>query len=268
MSLFNHGFWLLLLLFNLASNLYGQTPEELKRYRYESQDSSTNAVKRVKTKLLSNLRPTEKFDIIFDWGFLLSELHPNPAPNDSAPVRSAGSGSRSFGISFNYTIGNRLIAKIQPSINLMRITLDQTERKNFIVRQRDSLTTERIRAEYVELPICISLPLKVDSSRFKVISFIDVGFGVGYRLGSSYKYISNRPENRFRLVVPTIEDLNPWRTYVCVKLAYRFVGIWATYRLSPVFRSARRFNYSDTETPDLRPYPKFPPFELGFSIIL
>jgi len=243
-------------LFSLMNlQLVGQDKsDDIEYYRYKGEDTLKGSpLSRVQTRL-KNIRPTEKFDIILNYGFMLSVNQP-----DSVPIRTSGSGTRFVGISLNYLVAPNFALKVQPGFSFFKISFDQNSKKTF-PSPSDSANQEKLRAEYFEVPLALTYIIQTDTVKGKFVSFVEAGFSAGYKIGSSYKLSRIEDGQQVKVKLPGIDGLETWRLGVFAKLTYRFVGLWAYYRLTPLF--------TESEQAGGFRYPQFSPWEIGFSIIL
>ena len=259
MKLDLNGFWIGFLILAFCGAIprtsYAQDEVDIiEYYEYRGKDTVRRSPLTRAQIRLRNIKPTERFDIQLNWGFLLAQSMP-----DTVPVRTSSSGSRVVSLSLNYLITDRLLIKIQPGFSFYKITFEQSVLKTF-PSQADSANKEKLRSEYIDLGFGLAYVLQADASKGKLVSMLEVGVTGGHLLGSSYKLTRNEDGQIVKLKIPGVPDLNPWRTGAYARLSYKFVGIWGFYHLAPVFRAE--------ESSDGIRYPRFARWELGFSIIL
>lgn len=228
--------------------------DQIEYYRYKGQDTVRRSALTQAQIRLRNIRPTEKFDLLLNWGFLLSGNMP-----DTVPVRTSASGTRFVGLSFNYLLSEKVIFKLQPGFSFFKVTFDQKSSKTF-PSDADSANREKLRAEYFEVGAAFAYVIQADTAKGKIVSSFEAGAVGGRLIGSSYKLTRTEDGQTVKIKIPGVDDINPWRAGLFAKLTYRFVGIWAFYRLTPLFR--------DLPPRDGFRYPSFPAWELGFSVIL
>ena len=247
-----------LILAGLMLTLFSATPSYLRaqidvdNYRYQTPEDST-LNKRLQ-RWRARIRPTEKFDLVWNKGFLVTTNMP-----DSIPLKTVTSGTNFIGVSLNYQLAKRFMCYIQPGFSFFKMNFDQTRAKTYPT-PADSQSTEKILVDYFEMPIGVALVLQRDEERGRNLALWEIGGSFGYLIGSSYKTVRSANGRRIKSKINAIPDLEPFRIGVYSKLTYRFVGIWAYYRLNEVFK---QISYPDgTRTP------KISRFEIGFSVIL
>ena len=238
-----------LLLFVPASVL-AQTEEELEKYRYQD-----TLPERARNRLFKQVRPSERFDLFFNRGFLIR----TGTQPDSVPFKPAQSGTYLVGISFNFQLAPRWIWRVQPCAAFQTVAFDSKAGKKF-PNIRDSVSTERLRSDYIELHNAISFVFNRDTVKKRSTAWVDVGICLGVRVGGRWRIHTTEGTRKAVLTLPGVEGMSPIRAGVFVKIAYRFAGVWAYYRFSNLF--------VNNATLDGRPYPKFEGFELGFSLML
>lgn len=233
--------------------VFGQTEAELKKYRYQpTEDEQKKSGRGIGA---GNIRPTEKFDLIFNYGFLVTNNMP-----DGFEVRPGSSGSRFVGVSLNYIFSHKLMAKVQPGFTFFKLNF----RENAIdtLGSAEPVTNDlKLRAEYLDLPVGLTWVLKEDTVKNKFLAYVDVGATVGYRIGSSYKFVTGSGDDRVKIKIPGIEDVQRWRFALFAKAAYSFGGVWVLYRLNDFF-------HTDRQDSEGVPHPEFSKLEIGFSIVL
>ena len=244
-------FWLVAL---PISGLGQEESDLIEYYKYKGADTVRRSPLTKAQIRLRSIKATERFDLQLNWGFLIAQQMP-----DSVPVRTSSSGSRVVGLSFNYLVTDRWMIKVQPGCSFFKITFEQSRQKTF-PSPADSANKEKLRTEFLDLALGVAYVLQADTAKGKFISVLEAGISGARLLGSSYKLTRIENGQTAKLKLPGIPDINPWRAGAYLRLSYRFVGLWAFYRFTPVFRisqSAEGFMY-----------PSFPRWELGFSVIL
>lgn len=230
--------------------------DEREKYRYIPPTDSFTQAKLAKNQWRAHIRPTERFDFIFNRGFLLKQ-------SGYANTITSGSGTYFFGLGFNYFLSPKFMLKMQPGISLYRLLYsDSTEQAP--IRPTDRLYRIRIGADYIESSFGIGYVVYRDTVKKRINSTIEAGVSLGYRIGKNKTYeIKQDPESDVlsQLSIPDAGTFLPFRLGVYARLSYRFVGIWAFYRLNPVYNS----NAENSKGIKL---PRFSPLEIGFSITL
>jgi hypothetical protein len=227
-----------------------QLPDEIQKYRYQD-----TLPERPRKRLFSQVRPSERFDLFFNRGFLIR----TGAQPDSVPFKPAQSGTYLVGISFHFQLARRWIWRLQPCAAFHVLTFESIPAKKF-PNFRDSLSTERLRSDYLEIHNALSFVFSRDTVKKRTTAWVDAGVSLGVRVGGRWRINTVENGRRALLTLPGVEGMNPIRAGVFVKIAYRFAGIWAYYRFTPLFLREASLNG--------RPYPKFEGFELGFSVML
>lgn len=231
----------------------GQTEAEIKKYRYDAPQDS--AEQNSRAFAAQNIRPTEKFDLIFNYGFLVTNDMP-----EGYEVRPGSSGSRFVGVSLNYIFSRKIVAKIQPGFTFFKLNFRENEVDS--IGGAQPVTNDlKLRAEYFDLPVALTWVLKEDTAKNKFVAYIDAGATFGYRIGSSYKFVTEDGGEQLKIKAPGLEDTQRWRFALFGKITYSFGGLWVLYRMNDFFHTDRR----DAEGEF---YPSFSKLEIGFSIVL
>ncbi|MCS7085546.1 MAG: hypothetical protein NZ534_05670, partial [Bacteroidia bacterium] len=192
--------------------LKAQSDDEIARYRY--QDTLARAPR---VRFLRQVRPSERFDLFFNRGFLIGTgLQP-----DSVPFKTAQSGTYLAGISFNFWLGKRWIWRVQPCAAFFVLTFDARPQKKF-PNFRDSLSSERLRTDYLEIHNALSFVFSYDSVKKRTTAWVDAGVCLGVNVGGRWKINTFEGSRRAVVTLLDVPGLHPLRAGVFVKLAYRF----------------------------------------------
>lgn len=234
-----------------------QSKSDLEKYRYPD-DSLKKARKIMGRKFVKNIRPTEKFDLLWNNGFLFLNKE-----SKDYEVRSASSGTTFLGLSLNYIAGPKILFKAQPGVCWYGYSIGTTSEKYkpLYSFEGKKVTDKKISATYLEMPIAFALVLKGDTAKGKFISMIETGISFGYAISNQFsctEIINGREAN---VSFSNIPNLNKIKIGLHGKVTYGIVGLWFYYRLNPFFQS-------DKLTFSGIPYPNFSKLEIGFSVIL
>ena len=246
-----------MLSFSLFSYAFCQSKTDLEKYRYP-EDSLKKAKKIMGRKFIKNIRPTEKFDLLWNNGFLLLNKE-----SKSYEVRSASSGTTFLGLSLNYIAGPKFLFKAQPGVCWYgySIGIKGDQYKPLYSFEGQKTTDKKISATYIEMPIAIAFVLKSDTAKGKFISMIETGVSFGYAISNRFSCTEMINGREAGVSFSNIPDLNKIKIGLHGKVTYGIVGLWFYYRLNSFFQS-------DKLTFSGLPYPNFSKLELGFSIIL
>jgi|GEM_PF-4299913 len=237
-----------------------QSPIDLKNYRYPNQDSAKYLRRANERDFVRKIRPTERFDIVYNNGFLVTS-----SMVDTIPLRSASSGSQYLGFSYNLIASPRWIFKFQTGICFYGFSFNnvpERQRTSLFTFESDSVTNKKLQMTYLDFPLSVAYVWKRDTTKGKFISMIEFGPTIGFQLGSSFSFDQTLNRKTARINFSDIPDLNPIKLGIYTKISYGIVGLWVFYRLNPVFQSNVRIHDSE------KYYPKFSSLEIGFSIIL
>lgn len=171
----------------------------------------------------------ERFDLVFERGFLIPTNQP-----DSVPLSIARSGSYFIGASINLLFAERWRLRIQPGVSIFKMTFQQSAGKTYPT-PADSLSEEKIRNSYIELPIGVAYVLNRDE-QFRTVSFLELGIRPGVFLASSYKWTTQLNGEQAKVKLPLNDDFNWFRLGAYAKVTYRFLGFYTYYRFSELFQ--------------------------------
>jgi hypothetical protein len=255
---------LISLLFALgAFSLRGQNKSETEIKQYCCNPSSLKILgDSARNWRFTEVRPTEKFDIIFNKGFEIftPNIDTGGGQFESLPINNIGSGTNFIGLSFNWILARRWALKIQPGIAFYNIAFN----KNFNIAETQEFIKEDIMrikfsSQYLEVPIGLGYALYRDNKK-KLISYMELGASLGIKVGSginiAFSKINNISQPEIR--VGGIPEINLFRAGAYTKLVYRIFGIWAFYKFTDYFQESR----GGFKLPDLGQ------LELGFSFVL
>ncbi len=186
---------------------------------------------------------------------------------DSVPLLSTGSGTTFIGFGYNLIFSSRLRLHFQPGIGFLRLTFDQQPQKKFPVAGDTTFILERFRLTYVQLPIQLAIILKRNEEA-KVLTKIELGPVVGVLLNASQKFKQSLSGGIRRTLTLKYSFLpNPYRWFYGVQASfyYRWIGFFAFYRLSPLFKAGSQY---ENPRGEVLGYPRFSSFSLGFQIVL
>lgn len=203
-----------------------------------------------------------KFDLFFRYTFLITGQW-----TDTIPLLINGTGSTYYGISVNYSLRPRYRFLFQSHINAFKLLFQQTDKKRFPTVGDSVYTMERFRFLYGGVGFYGTRILSLSSDGKRIFSEIGIGGNVNLLLATTKKMKESLPETKRNRIIkePKIPNAHLWRIEVNAFYRYRWVGLWMTYRLTPLFRPGKEY----TSPLQYRyPYPEFPPFEVGFFVIL
>lgn len=254
--------WVVVLALQWATVL-GQPPTEkdYQRYRYvdttDRQESGRDVLWR-----FEEVRPTEKFDLILGRTFAVTI-----GQVEAAAVSPGLSGTWHLGLGFNWLLNRRKLFALtaEPAITFHGFEFPQRSDRTFPTQTVDSLRSERIRATFVELNAALRLNIRRDTSRRKLLTYLEIGGNVGYAVARSFRFTTTDTRgNVVEEAYPDYPAVTPVKVQVFARLVYRFLGLWAQYRVTPYFRPDAVWDFD----PPARSYPVMPPFELGFVIMI
>lgn len=204
-------------------------------------------------------RPGERTDLYIGRAFTFSQ-----ANSDSIPI-AATTGSVTIHFSYNFLVNKLLSFRVQPGVSFYRLTFESNESK-ILLSPADSGYTDKLRIIYAELPIAVGFALRRDEIN-RVETLLEVGASFGYQVQNALK-IRRRLDNG-QVEVSKIEnfendDVNPFQVKLFTRLTYKIVGIYATYRVTDLFRDGSTFTRTDNGQPE--PWPTAPRFEIGLSV--
>lgn len=244
----------------LVNTLVGQTKSELNKYRFPNQDSAKYSRRANERDFVRKIRPTERFDLVYNNGFLVTT---NMV--DTIPLRSASSGSQYLGLSYNLIASPKWIFKFQTGLCLYGFSFNNVSEKQrtpLFAFESDTVTNKKLNMTYLDFPIAVTYVWKRDTAKGKFISMIEFGPTIGIQLSSSFSFDQTLNGKTARVSYTNIPDLNPIKLGLYTKISYGIVGLWVFYRINPVFQTKAHIHNTD------KLYPKFSQLEIGFSIIL
>ena len=112
-------------------------------------------------------------------------------------------------------------------------------------------SSNKLNLKYIDLPIELRLRFPTSDSRFVRAYF---GFRLGYRIDSYARLTTDQR----RVAFSRLDSVNPWLASVSMRLGYGMFGLYASYGLTPIFRSGALL-----ETQSLEPIRML---QLGISI--
>ena len=202
---------------------------------------------------------TDRFDLVFNRGFLFNSGMP-----DSVPINPATSGTTFIGLSFNLLFNKKFAIHFQPGVAFFKINYLQKNNKTFPSSGDTLYAYERQRMYYVEMPVGFRWNFLRDTTKGRIQSFVEVGASFGYLIGSSYKVRLDYQGQTAILKIPDIPNVNTIRAGIFTKLNYRYFGFWAFYRLTDVFVKSATYT---TPNGGQGKYPTISPIELGISVV-
>ncbi|MCS7074969.1 MAG: PorT family protein [Bacteroidia bacterium] len=233
--------------------LFAQQTEE------ETSEPQLNRDPHLLTKDSLEVIITDRFDFIFNRGFLFISGMP-----DSVPINPATSGTTFIGLSFNLLFNKKFAIHFQPGLSFFKINYLQKSGKTFPSIGDSLYEYERQRMYYVEVPIGFRWNFLRDSIKGRIQTFVEVGASLGYLLGSSYKLKLNYQGKATIMKIPDIPNVNIIRAGLYAKLNYRFFGFWVFYRLTELFRYSATYRTANGGEGN---YPKIAPLELGVAVV-
>ncbi len=208
-------------------------------------------------------RGGEKFDIIYRRSFLIATDMP-----DSVPVFINSSGSNVLLLSYNFILSSEWKLKLQGGLNFFKITFRQTKDKIFPTVGDSVYILERYRMNYVTFSPSLSWVIKRNPKSKKVIYELEVGPVIGVLFSSNEKSKQKYSQDPSRIItqkIAKIPNLNKLRYGIQGTFRYKWVGLFASYRLSSVFN--KNTNYKTALGYSIE-YPRFSRLEIGLAIIL
>lgn len=175
---------------------------------------------------------------------------------DSAPITSGASGLTHIGIGYDLSLRKWLALRFELGFSFLKINFSQTTDKTFPTVGDSLYVYERLKTNYMMIPLAFRFIFH-RTSKGKVDFFADAGFNFGVLLGGSYKLRLKDSENGDRAILKLRinSQVNPIRYGAFGRMMYKFIGLYANYRLSTVYKSNLN-------------YPKFSQLEYGVSLIL
>ncbi len=209
------------------------------------------------------VRPGERFDIVFNTGYLLGG-----ASADSAPTNGL-SGTTFLGFSFNWVVNRRFALKAQPGVAFYKLNFDQTPAKRFPTPPDSGVTSEKLRAFYIEVPLGVAIAIKRDEQD-RLRTWAELGATVGYRFDSSLKLAGTDANgDAFKLRTDGIRGFARWRVGLYGKVAYKLFGFWAFYRLTDVFEPGAGYDpVQGVRRAGPARFVEPPRFEFGVTLVL
>jgi hypothetical protein len=208
----------------------------------------------------------QRFDFIFNKGFLVTGATP-----DSATISSAGSGTYFLGCSFNFLLNRYLSLRLEPGISIFKLVYVTAADQRFPpipdpMLSRDQIKESKFRFTYAETAAGVGLNINRDLKE-RVTTYAELGFSAGVLLDGIHKIVADRPSAK-SIVLKFQEDANPatFRFGLYGKILYRWVGLWAFYRLTNLFK--QNATYLIENDGGIGKFPKIPAFELGICIQL
>jgi len=209
------------------------------------------------------VRQGEKFDLVFNTGYLLTAT----TMPDSAPTNLL-SGTTFVGLSFNYVLNKTWALKAQPGVAFYKLNFSSNRAKTFPTSDT-SLSREKLRAFYIEVPIGVMAALSRDQDG-RLQTWAELGATFGFRFNSSLKTSSTDANgNTYKLRLDGIKGFAPFRAGLYGKLGYKLIAVWAFYRLTDVFEPGAGYDaVQGVRRAGTAKFPEPPRFELGISIVL
>jgi hypothetical protein len=255
---------LISLLFALgAFSLRGQTKSEAEIKQYCCEPSNLKILgDSSRNWRFTEVRPTEKFDIIFNKGFEIfaPTIDTGGGQAENLSINNIGSGTNFIGLSFNWILTKSLALKIQPGITFYNISFNKSfniaETQEFI---KEDVLRIKFSSQYLEMPIGLGYALYRDNKK-KLVSYMELGASLGIKVGSGINIAFSKLNNisQPEISVGGIPEINLFRAGVYTKVVYRMFGIWAFYKFTDYFQESR----GGFKLPNLGR------LELGFSFVL
>lgn len=199
------------------------------------------------------------FNFVFNRSFLLiSDFRTD------VPLNSAQSGTSSIGISFNKAFSPKWGFHFQPTFKTLGLAFRNTMERSFPNDPDTTLAMQKYRMYYFATDNGLRYNFKRDEKNRPVI-FVEIGISLGFLVGNSEKKTKYFPKEKIKTKSSTIQDLNRWYSAVYLKANYRWLGLYANYRLTHIFLKSRTYRF---DLNDNRPYPIFPNVEFGFCIVI
>ncbi|MCS6903940.1 MAG: hypothetical protein RML72_12290 [Bacteroidia bacterium] len=210
----------------------------------------------------TDIRPTEKFDILFNKGFEIFSpvLDTGNKQYQSLLINNISSGTNFIGLSFNWILTPKIAIKVQPGFSFYSIIFNQKfnilETQEFI---KEDILRIRFNCQYFEVPIGLNY-IVIRDNRKRLIFYTELGATLGVKTGSSLHIAFSKLNNVIQpeLSIGNIPEVNIWRGGFYTKIIYRILGIWAFYKFSDFFTESRN-NYR---------LPQLGRLELGFTFVL
>ncbi len=196
------------------------------------------------------------FNIVITQGLMTNALKV-----DTMPLKSAGSGTFFIGGGFIINLHkNTFGLRLTPGFSFVRYTYESSQAKTFPT-SFDSLKLERHRLNLVEVPLGFYYNFKKTPEGNPKI-YGELGGYAGYRFGSAYKTkATNDAGQQVTTIVQDVADLQRFRYGLYTRFGYKWVALYAAYRLSDVWIK------SPADNPAFI-YPKLPALEIGLTVFL
>lgn len=229
------------------------------QYDTEEPDSESQHIVSEDTIQTSGVRSAEKFNIVFNRGFIVTQ-----SSNDSVPVKGSASGTTFIGLSFNKLLSPRFAIQFQPGFSGYKFEFPAKPEKIFPTRGDTVYRYERLRFFYIDIPIGLRYNL-VRDSRYRAVSFIEFGGSIGYHIASSTKRSRMIGDQEIKEKLSGAGEVNKLRVCLYIKAHYRFLGIWINSRITNVYDPNKTYFTDDGR---VEKYPRLPSIEIGLSVTL
>lgn len=253
-------FIILFSFYNICLNhLEAQEKNEIPNYCCDPKGLLSDSVRNWR---FTAIRPTEKFDILFNKGFEIFSPQLDTGGNSpqSLAINNIGSGSNFVGLSFNWILTPKMALKVQPGFSFYTISF--TQKFNILQTQefiKEDILRIKFSCQYFEVPLGLNYVVVRDSKK-RLIFYTEAGAVLGIKTGSSISILFSKLNNitQPELMVGSISEINRWRTGAYAKIVYRILGLWAFYKFNNFFTD-NRHNYA---------LPRLGQLELGFCLVL
>ncbi len=199
----------------------------------------------------SEYRETERFDILYKKSVYVPLNY-----TDTIPVLPFSSGSNQISFGYNFIFSPKWKLAIREGLYFYKLSFQQTAAKRFPSYGDSLYVAEKIRTGFLNTSLLLAFVFKRSSKNKKVVSQLELGADLGFLFVSDQKYKEAIPGKRRPATkkIPQVEGINPFRYGIIMNFKYKWLGGFAYYRLSRVFKDETK--------------PRFSPLEIGFFIAL
>lgn len=208
---------------------------------------------------LSPVQRSGIFDFVFSRSYIV-----NSDFREDVPLIASESGTSSIGLSFNRVFNTKIGIHFQPVFKTLRLSFQNDMSRTFPNDPDTNLTSQRYRIYYLATDIGFRYNIKKDEKN-RPKTFFEVGVSLGVNVGNSEKKIRLLEDEKIKIKSSTITHINRFYTGSYIKLNYRWLGLYFSYRFSRIFKKNTFYRY---DLYDFREYPVFPNFEVGFCLVL
>lgn len=208
---------------------------------------------------LSPVQRSGIFDFVFSRSYIV-----NSDFRKDVPLIASESGTSSIGLSFNRVLNNKIGIHFQPVFKTLRLSFQNDIYRTFPNDPDTNLTSQRYRMYYLASDIGFRYNIKKDEKN-RPKTFVEIGVSLGVNIGNSEKKIRLLEDEKIKMKSSTITNLNRFYTGSYMKLNYRWLGLYFSYRFSRIFKRNAFYRY---DLYDFREYPVFPNLEVGFCFVL